>query len=54
MPQHVCNGVVLMCSFGLTPSQLTVLPVDSVMTSSQPVTNGTVLSSPCNGSPESR
>jgi hypothetical protein len=36
MPQHVCNGAVLMCSFGLAPSQLTVLPVDRVMTSSQP------------------
>lgn len=36
MPQHVCNGATLMCSFGLAPSQLTVLPVDRVMTSSQP------------------
>jgi hypothetical protein len=36
MPQHVCNGAVLMCSFGLAPSELTVLPVDRVMTSSQP------------------
>jgi hypothetical protein len=36
MPQHVCNGAGLMCSFGLAPSQLTVLPVNRVMTSSQP------------------
>lgn len=36
MPQHVCNGATLMCSFGLAPSQLTMLPVDRVMTSSQP------------------
>lgn len=36
MPQHVCNGATLMCSFGVAPSQLTVLPVDRVMTSSQP------------------
>jgi len=36
MPQHVCNGAVLMCSFGLAPSELTVLPIDRVMTSSQP------------------
>ena len=36
MPQHVCNGAVLMCSFGVAPSTLTVLPVDRVMTSSQP------------------
>ena len=26
MPQHVCNGAVLMCSFGLAPSQLTCSP----------------------------
>jgi hypothetical protein len=36
MPQHVCNGAVLMCSFGVAPSTLTVLPIDRVMTSSQP------------------
>ncbi|MDD5321420.1 MAG: DUF4280 domain-containing protein [Methylococcales bacterium] len=36
MPQHVCNGAGLMCSFGLAPGQLTVLPVNRVMTSSQP------------------
>ena len=36
MPQHVCNGAVLMCSFGVAPSTLTVLPVDRVMTSGQP------------------
>lgn len=36
MPQHVCNGATLMCSFGLAPGQLTVLPVNRVMTSSQP------------------
>ena len=36
MPQHVCNGATLMCSFGLAPSQLTVRPVERVMTSSQP------------------
>ena len=36
MPLHVCNGATLMCSFGLAPAQLTVLPVDRVMTSNQP------------------
>ena len=36
MPQHVCNGAMLMCSFGVAPGQLTVLPVERVMTSSQP------------------
>lgn len=39
MPQHVCNGATLMCSFGLAPGQLTVLPVNRVMTSSQPAGN---------------
>ena len=36
MPQHVCNGAMLMCSFGVAPSQLTVLPVNRVNTSNQP------------------
>src|SRR4051794_33391255 len=36
MPQHVCNGALLQCSFGAAPSTLTVLPVNRVMTSSQP------------------
>jgi hypothetical protein len=36
MPQHVCNGATLRCSFGLAPGQLIVLPINRVMTSSQP------------------
>ena len=36
MPQHVCNGATLMCSFGLAPGQLMVLPVERVLTSNQP------------------
>ena len=36
MPQHVCNGATLTCSFGLAPGQLVVLPTGRVMTSSQP------------------
>lgn len=36
MSQHVCNGATLQCSFGLMPSTLTVLPVNRMMTSSQP------------------
>lgn len=36
MPQHVCNGASLQCSFGVAPSTLIVLPVRRVMTSSQP------------------
>lgn len=36
MPQHVCNGALLRCSFGVAPSQFTVLPINRVMTSNQP------------------
>lgn len=36
MPQHVCNGATMMCSFGVAPSQLTVLPINRVNTSNQP------------------
>lgn len=36
MPQHVCNGATLRCSFGVAPSTLTVLPVNRVLTSNQP------------------
>src|SRR5690242_20840380 len=36
MSQHVCNGATMMCSFGVAPSQLTVLPVNRVNTSNQP------------------
>jgi hypothetical protein len=39
MPQHVCNGAMMMCSFGVAPSTLTVLPINRVMTSSQPAAN---------------
>ena len=36
MPMHVCNGATMICSFGAAPSTLIVLPVNQVMTSSQP------------------
>ena len=36
MPQHVCNGAMLQCSFGVAPSSLIVLPVNRVLTSNQP------------------
>jgi hypothetical protein len=36
MPQHVCNGAVLMCSFGVAPSSLVVTPENKVMTGYQP------------------
>lgn len=39
MPQHVCNGAQLMCSFGVAPSALTVLPKNRMKTSNQPAAN---------------
>lgn len=39
MPQHVCSGAMLQCSFGLAPSALTVLPVNQTMTSNMPAAN---------------
>lgn len=39
MPQHVCNGATLMCSFGLAPSTFIVLPINRTLTSNQPAAN---------------
>ncbi|RDJ20752.1 DUF4280 domain-containing protein [Bosea caraganae] len=39
MPLHVCNGATLMCPFGAAPSTLVVLPVNRLLTSSQPAAN---------------
>lgn len=39
MAQQVCNGAILKCSFGLAPSNLVVLPVNSTITSNQPAAN---------------
>lgn len=36
MQQHVCNGAMLACAFGVAPSSVTVLPANRVMTSNQP------------------
>jgi len=36
MPNHVCNGATLMCSFGMAPSTLVVTPENRVLTSNQP------------------
>lgn len=36
MPQQVCNGAMLQCSFGLAPSSLVVLPLNRVTTADQP------------------
>jgi hypothetical protein len=39
MPNHVCNGAQLMCSMGMAPSQLVVLPLNRVFTNNQPAAN---------------
>ena len=39
MPQQVCNTAQLMCSMGMAPSALVVLPMNRVMTSNQPAAN---------------
>jgi hypothetical protein len=39
MPMQVCNSAQLMCSFGVAPSALVVLPINMVMTSNQPAAN---------------
>ena len=39
MPQHVCSGAQLMCSMGLAPSALVVLPLNRMMTNHQPAGN---------------
>jgi len=39
MPQQVCNGATLQCSFGMAPSSLVVLPINRVNTADQPDAN---------------
>ena len=39
MPIQVVNGASLMCSFGVAPSSLVVLPVNRVMSGNQPAAN---------------
>lgn len=39
MPQQVCMGAMMMCSFGMAPSSLVVLPTNRVMTSNMPAAN---------------
>lgn len=36
MAMHVCNGAVTACTFGMAPSNLVVMPINRVLTSSQP------------------
>ena len=39
MPQQVCHGATLMCSFGAAPSNLVVLPQNRMMTNNAPAAN---------------
>ncbi len=39
MPMQVCMGAQMMCTFGLVPSALVVLPVNRVMTNQVPDAN---------------
>lgn len=39
MPIQVVNGATLMCTFGVGPSTLTVLPVNRVISGNQPAAN---------------
>lgn len=39
MGQEVCNGAMMMCSFGVAPSNLTVMPKNRVMAGGQPAAN---------------
>ncbi len=39
MPLQVCHGAMMMCSFGLAPSSLVVLPQNRVMTNNVPDAN---------------
>lgn len=36
---HVVNGALLMCSFGVAPSTLVVLPANRMLSSNQPAAN---------------
>jgi hypothetical protein len=39
MPQQVVNGAVMMCSFGMAPSSLVVLPTNKTMVGGVPAAN---------------
>jgi len=39
MPPHVCSGAQLMCTFGMAPSSLVVLPLNKSMSSTMPSAN---------------
>ena len=39
MPQQVCMGAMMQCSFGMAPSSLVVLPTNKVLTNQMPDAN---------------
>lgn len=39
MPMQVVNGATLMCTFGVAPSNLVVLPTNMVLSGNQPAAN---------------
>ena len=39
MPNHVCMGAMLQCTFGAAPSSLVVLPANKMLTSFVPAAN---------------
>jgi hypothetical protein len=39
MPDQVCMGAMMTCSFGVAPGSLIVLPTNKVMTSNMPAAN---------------
>jgi hypothetical protein len=39
MPFQVCNGATMMCTMGMAPSTLVVLPIHRVLTDNQPAAN---------------
>lgn len=39
MPLQVCNGAQMMCTFGMSPSAIIVLPIHRTMTDQQPDAN---------------
>ena len=39
MPFQVCNTAVMMCTMGVAPSNLVVLPINRVLTENQPAAN---------------
>src|SRR5262249_9702469 len=39
MPMQVVNGAMMMCTMGMAPSTLVVLPINKVMSGNQPAAN---------------